>query len=125
MPAVPLPVAPRAVVQAVLSEPPSIPYGSAPAEQLVVSRLPAPVQVVQTAAGPGPVPPAFVEVQAPVQRAEAAPVPAPGGPGGGAGEHSDVELDQLAHQLYDRLRSRLRMELLVDRERAGLITDLR
>jgi hypothetical protein len=38
---------------------------------------------------------------------------------------SDQELDALALDLYDRLRSRLRMELLVDRERAGLVTDLR
>jgi hypothetical protein len=40
-------------------------------------------------------------------------------------QHSDKELDDLARQLYERLRSRLRLELLVDRERAGLITDLR
>ncbi|HKF75337.1 MAG TPA: hypothetical protein VKF59_04285 [Candidatus Dormibacteraeota bacterium] len=46
------------------------------------------------------------------------------GAGAGAGAHSDQELDSLAHLLYDRLRSRLRMELLIDRERAGLITDL-
>jgi hypothetical protein len=38
---------------------------------------------------------------------------------------SEGELDDLAHRLYDRLRSRLRLELLIDRERAGLITDLR
>ena len=42
----------------------------------------------------------------------------------GAGR-SDHELDELAHQLYDRFRSRIRAELLVDRERAGLVTDLR
>jgi hypothetical protein len=45
--------------------------------------------------------------------------------GGPAGARTDEELDTLAHDLYDRLRSRLRMELLVDRERAGLVTDLR
>ena len=44
---------------------------------------------------------------------------------GTAPARSDQELDALAHELYDRLRSRLRMELLVDRERAGLVTDLR
>lgn len=37
----------------------------------------------------------------------------------------DAELDELATRLYDRLRSRLRTELLVDRERAGLLTDFR
>jgi hypothetical protein len=35
------------------------------------------------------------------------------------------ELDELAGRLYDRLRSRLRQELLLDRERAGLLTDFR
>lgn len=36
-----------------------------------------------------------------------------------------AQLDELATRLYDRLRSRLRTELLVDRERAGLLTDFR
>jgi Domain of unknown function (DUF4157) len=36
-----------------------------------------------------------------------------------------IDLDELATRLYDRLRSRLRTELLVDRERAGLLTDFR
>jgi len=34
-------------------------------------------------------------------------------------------MDDLAVRIYDRLRSRLRRELLVDRERAGLLTDFR
>ena len=38
-------------------------------------------------------------------------------------EHLD--LDQVAGALYDRLRTRLRRELLIDRERAGLLTDFR
>jgi len=37
----------------------------------------------------------------------------------------DIDLDELAVRLYDRLRSQLRRELLVDRERAGLLTDFR
>ncbi|PZR93098.1 MAG: hypothetical protein DLM67_14085 [Candidatus Nephthysia bennettiae] len=45
--------------------------------------------------------------------------------GEGAGGRSETELDELAGRLYDRFRSRLRMELLVSRERAGLATDLR
>jgi hypothetical protein len=36
-----------------------------------------------------------------------------------------VELDELANRIYHRLRSRLRLELIVDRERAGLLTDFR
>ena len=35
------------------------------------------------------------------------------------------ELDDLAHRLYGRIRGNLRRELLVDRERAGLLADLR
>jgi hypothetical protein len=31
----------------------------------------------------------------------------------------------MAARLYDRIRSQLRDELLVDRERAGLVTDVR
>jgi hypothetical protein len=34
-------------------------------------------------------------------------------------------LDELAGRLYDRIRLRLRRELLVDRERAGALQDLR
>ena len=36
-----------------------------------------------------------------------------------------VGLDELAAKLYGRLRSKLRLELIVDRERAGLLTDFR
>jgi hypothetical protein len=36
-----------------------------------------------------------------------------------------IALDELAARLYQRLRSRLRLELIVDRERAGLLTDFR
>jgi len=36
-----------------------------------------------------------------------------------------ADLDDLARRLYDRLRSRLMAELRLDRERAGLVTDLR
>ncbi|MBO0707479.1 MAG: hypothetical protein J2P44_03875, partial [Candidatus Dormibacteraeota bacterium] len=38
---------------------------------------------------------------------------------------SEAEVDALAGRLYDRIRSRLRSELLIGRERAGQITDLR
>ena len=49
------------------------------------------------------------------------------------GEHPDgelidpdrMDLDELAVRIYDRLRTRLRRELLVDRERAGLLSDFR
>jgi len=34
-------------------------------------------------------------------------------------------MDELAGKLYDRIRTRLKTELLIDRERAGFLTDLR
>jgi hypothetical protein len=40
-------------------------------------------------------------------------------------EADDIDLDELGHRLYDRIRSRLRLELLLDRERAGLLSDFR
>lgn len=43
----------------------------------------------------------------------------------GAGHTSESEMDVLAGRLYERIRGRLKSELLVDRERAGLLTDLR
>jgi hypothetical protein len=47
-------------------------------------------------------------------------------PGGGAfAGGSDKDLDELARRLYDRFRQRLTRELLADRERAGILTDLR
>ena len=42
-----------------------------------------------------------------------------------AGTPDHTELDALANKLYDRIRVKLRHELLIDRERAGLLTDLR
>jgi hypothetical protein len=51
-----------------------------------------------------------------------APAAGPGGAGGGApgGGAAGGDLDELAHKLYDRIRWRLRTELRLDRERAGL-----
>jgi len=36
-----------------------------------------------------------------------------------------VDMEELSARLYDKLRSRLRLELMVDRERAGLLSDFR
>jgi len=43
----------------------------------------------------------------------------------GPSQSSETEMDELARKLYDRIRGRLKTELLVDRERAGFLTDLR
>jgi len=56
--------------------------------------------------------------------------PAPSGPGGAGAEHgggggpSDADLDDLSRKLYGRLVERLKAELYLDRERAGLLSDL-
>ena len=100
-----------------------------------VPRAPEPAPVRRTAVPPpGSAPPVQATSAAvarpPVQAAvegdpgDDSPAISAGFPGP-APARSDQELDALAHELYDRLRSRLRMELLVDRERAGLVTDLR
>jgi hypothetical protein len=38
-------------------------------------------------------------------------------------EAPDDELEELADRLYDHIRARFRTELLIDRERAGLLAD--
>jgi hypothetical protein len=43
----------------------------------------------------------------------------------GSHKAEETDMDELARKLYDRIRSRLKTELLVDRERAGFLTDLR
>jgi hypothetical protein len=100
--------------------PPELPY-----LPLAAARPPDGEPAVQRA----PEAPQFLAIDVPVQRAEEGAAPAAatgaGAAGGAAPQHSDKELDDLARQLYERIRSRLRLELLVDRERAGLITDLR
>ncbi len=72
------------------------------------------------------------EVAAPVQRqAEgpsaspaAAAAPAAPAPAGDASSHDNEKLEQLAKQLYDKIRERLKAELRLDRERWGRVTDL-
>jgi hypothetical protein len=59
------------------------------------------------------------------QRASADPAPTTSqatGASGGALSQDDQELDELARKLYDRLRLRLGRELLLDRERSGLLS---
>jgi hypothetical protein len=74
--------------------------------------------------GGGPDPAASLQ-RAPAATPSGGDAPAASGAGGGGGiPTGDRELDDLAHRLYDRLRSRLRLELLIDRERSGTLSDL-
>jgi hypothetical protein len=56
------------------------------------------------------------------QRASTDPAPTTSQPSGGTRGQDDQELDELARKLYDRLRLRLGRELLLDRERSGLLS---
>jgi hypothetical protein len=44
---------------------------------------------------------------------------------GGAGAKGGGDPDELVNQLWDRLKSRMQQELRLDRERAGLVSDVR
>jgi hypothetical protein len=93
-----------------------------------IPGTPGPPGTPSTPSTPGPSgPPALI-----VQRAAEAPPPAgPGGttaapaPTGPPAPAGSGNLDDLAAKLYDRIRGRLKAELRLDRERAGLVTDLR
>ncbi len=47
-----------------------------------------------------------------------------GGPEGKREKHEPSEMERLAKEIYPYVRERLRAELLADRDRAGLVTDL-
>jgi hypothetical protein len=61
--------------------------------------------------------------------AVAAPAPANSADAAGAArateEAAPIDLDDLARRVYGQVRTQLRSELLIDRERAGLLTDFR
>jgi hypothetical protein len=77
-----------------------------------------------------PAPVAEPQPAAPVQRAvtidDISTSTGSGGPssGGASTPQSPAELEQLATKLWSRLRLQLRRELIADRERAGMLTDL-
>jgi hypothetical protein len=61
-----------------------------------------------------------------VQQQAAEPAaPAEAGPSGPGGPPPGGEIEELARRLYEHIGTRLRAELLVERERAGMVTDLR
>jgi len=76
--------------------------------------------VVQTSPSGSGIPVASFTATPVVQRAEAsAPAPEPAGESAA----SDEELDQLARQLFGRISSHLRSEVIHDREAKGLTFD--
>jgi hypothetical protein len=77
------------------------------------AMVPASVQREPDADAPAP---------APAQTVETATTP-PAPPATGSTAQAEADIEALAGRLYERLRSRLRRELLDDRERAGLVLD--
>ncbi len=72
------------------------------------------VQLQPAAEAPPPAPP-------PTEAPAAGPAPTAAAPGGGA---PAPDLDEMARRLYEPLSARLRAELWLDRERAGVMGDV-
>src|SRR5207245_259431 len=70
----------------------------------------------------GPAAAPWASSSAPAVQREAAAAAAPAAPRA-ATATSDADLEELARKLYEPIRSRLRTELLIDRERAGMIAE--
>ena len=99
--AAPVAPAPAAVIQRIVPEPAA---AAAPAVQ---------------ASRPGGASPLGITATPVVQRVDgAAPAPAGGGEG-----HSETELDELARALFGRIHTRLRSEVIHEREAKGLTFD--
>jgi hypothetical protein len=100
--------------------------GAAQAEPAAPEPVPARSDTAPQAA---PVQQVEAVLQPPVPVVSPAPAPTPvttsTDPSDQPIEVERLDLDQLAARIYDRLRTRIRMELLIDRERAGLLTDFR
>ena len=85
-----------------------------------VQRQAEPVTTVSREAADAAEPPVATPADTSVVQRATAPAPAPAAAGAGP---TDVE--ELARRLFDPLAARLKAELWLDRERAGLVTDLR
>lgn len=72
---------------------------------------------------PEPASPPAAEVTPPPPVTAPSSTGAAAGPAGGAG--ATTNLEELARRLFDPLSARIKAELRLDRERAGLVTDLR
>ena len=137
-------MAPLPVARAVTAPLPPGPAAAPAREPVVVSRLaegdgpgPAPARVLGWSAGsgfatlpaPGPDGPAVVQRAVAIDEAatqvEVAPAAGAAGAGSGAAgaEGAGQDYEEIADRVYDRIRSRLATELLLDRERMGLLID--
>jgi len=94
----------------------------APKQELPVAPAVTIVQreVEVTTPAPAPAPAPVVQRVESAAPADPAPAAAQGAAAGGSGGRGGDDLDELARKLYDRIRWRLRGELRLDMERAGL-----
>ena len=129
----PLPLAQReAVSTPVTTASPTVQVPGRPAEFAFDSPLTF-VQRAGPAASEGPSSPENEEAGSPAAAPApgmpaAAPAVAPAagsGPGATPMPQSEHDLAELARRLYEPISARLRRDLLVERERAGMVTDLR
>jgi hypothetical protein len=74
-------------------------------------------------AGAGPVVQRVVEVGEVAAQVEPGSQSGGTGTGAGAGSGSGPDYEEIAEHVYDRIRSRIALELLLDRERMGLLID--
>ena len=93
----------------------------APAQPVLPQAAPSPA--VQSGPAPSPAVRSGPRPSPAVQQQARPPAAAAGGMASQA-PSDPAALDQLAHRLYGRIRSQLTAELLADRERAHLLTDL-
>jgi hypothetical protein len=113
-PALDLPLPLR--VAAISDDPRSEPVAT-PASQPGTIADVTPQRTVEPPQAPAP-PLASVQEQATA-------APAAQGAASPGGTRSEGEMEELARRLYEHIGTRLRAELLVERERAGMVTDLR
>jgi hypothetical protein len=114
--------APRPVAAAP-ADAPAPSFAPPPVPAAVVARAPASdgaMIVARRVTAPGPPPVAAAPPAGAVQRTLEDSLPSLF-----AVNADPADLDELVNRIYLRIRNRLRAELLVDRERAGLIADLR
>ncbi len=96
--------------------------GLAPAPDLWPAPAPAP-SVGEVPPATGERPSETATSSAVFAPAAETPAPAPAAPA--TEEAAPIDLDDLARRVYGQVRTHLRSELLIDRERAGLLTDFR
>jgi hypothetical protein len=105
---------------------PTAPPGPGAGVSLAPAFRPAPgITPTLAQAPPAAAPTALESASTPQTYAPAPVIPAAAPVAPAAEEAAPIDLDDLARRVYGQVRTQLRSELLIDRERAGLLTDFR